>query len=53
MIEKLHKEWSDHMEKESYAPFRGALVAGLVKIEEYYKKTAESDTHIISMGMVS
>ena len=50
-IEKLHKEWSDRMEKESYVSFREALATGLAKIDEYYQTMAESDAHIIAMGM--
>ena len=50
-IETLHKEWSNQIENVKYAPFKEALVAGLKKLEDYYKKTADSDAHIISMGV--
>ena len=31
--------------------FKSALDAGMAKVDEYYKKTAESDVHIMVMRM--
>ena len=36
--------------KPRYAPFVPALKAAMEKLNEYYKRTAESDAHIIAMG---
>jgi hypothetical protein len=38
--------------KEKYTPFKDALKAATAKLEEYYQKTAESDAHILTMGLL-
>jgi hypothetical protein len=37
--------------KDKYAPFEDALDAAAAKIAEYYEKTAESDAHLLAMGL--
>jgi hypothetical protein len=49
-IETLYAAWQSASTKPRYAPFMLALEAAMEKLNEYYKRTAESDAHIISMG---
>lgn len=37
--------------KVKYSPFEDALDAAAAKLAEYYEKTAESDAHILAMGL--
>lgn len=41
--------WASRAEKIKYRPFKDALNAAMAKLDEYYKKTAESDAHIMAM----
>ena len=49
-IEKLHGSWSERANDTNYIQFWPALEAGKEKLNEYYLKTAASDSHIIAMG---
>ena len=50
-IEKMYSAWQKASEKPRYLIFKPALEAAMAKLDEYYKRTAESDAHIIAMGM--
>jgi len=52
-IETLYAAWQSASKKPRYAPFVPALEAAMEKLNEYYKRTAESDAHIITMGSSS
>jgi len=52
-IETLYAAWQSASTKPRYAPFVPALMAAMEKLHEYYKRMAESDAHIISMGLCS
>ncbi|KAF8879420.1 hypothetical protein CPB84DRAFT_1852094 [Gymnopilus junonius] len=49
-IEKLYTEWQKAYDKPCYALFKEALEVVMTKLDEYYKKTAISDAHVIAMG---
>lgn len=51
-LEALHKAWTTRLAREKYKGFTSALQAGLTKIEEYYDRTADSDTYTFSMRCV-
>ena len=51
-IEKMYSAWQKASEKPHYRIFKPALEAAMAKLDEYYKRTAESDAHIIAMGMI-
>jgi len=48
-LEALHKAWSTRSARIKYLAFVTALDAGLVKIAEYYNRTAESDAYTFAM----
>jgi len=48
-IETLHAAWASRAERVKYRSFKDALDAAMAKLNEYYKKTAESDAHILAM----
>jgi hypothetical protein len=50
-IEKMYSAWQKALEKPRYDIFKPALEAAMAKLDEYYQRTAESDAHIIAMGM--
>ena len=50
-IEEMYVEWEQASQKEHYKPFKDALVIAMEKLNEYYQWTADSDPHIIAMGM--
>ena len=50
-IETLHAAWASRVEKFKYRSFKDALNAAMVKLNEYYQKTADSDAHILAMCM--
>ena len=50
-IEKMYSAWQKASEKPRYSIFKPALEATMAKLDEYYQRTAESDAHIIAMGM--
>ena len=49
-LEKLYTTWEKQRELHEVASFRVAIDAAMVKINEYYVKTAESDAHIMAMS---
>ena len=49
----LHASWRNKVEKAKYILFKEALEAAIQKINGYYKKTAESDAHILAMGSLN
>lgn len=51
-LEALHKALTTQLAREKYKGFISALQAGLTKIEEYYDRTADSDTYTFSMRCV-
>jgi len=50
-IEVLYAAWERTSTKEQYTPLLPTLEAEIEKLNGYYQKTAESDAHIIAMGM--
>ncbi|KAF8219872.1 hypothetical protein L208DRAFT_1188116, partial [Tricholoma matsutake] len=48
-LEALHKAWTKRAERIKYIDFVPALNAGLVKIAEYYDRTADSDVYTFAM----
>lgn len=52
-IEVLHNSWFSQADRIKYAPFKVALHAVMNKLNKYYKKTADSDAHILAMHMSS
>jgi hypothetical protein len=48
-LEALHKAWTIRQTREKYKDFLPAMQAGLMKIEEYYNWTSESDVYIFAM----
>ena len=49
-LEKLHAAWQKASDKRRYSCFIRALEAGMAKLDTYYKRSAESDAHIMAMG---
>jgi hypothetical protein len=50
-LEKLYATWEKQRDMPEAKPFKNALDAALKKVNEYYKKTSESDAHIMAMRM--
>ena len=50
-IETLYTAWQSASTKPRYEPFVPALEAAMEKLDEYYTRTAESDAHVIAMGL--
>lgn len=48
-LEKLYTTWESQRKEPTSVPFETAVTAGMEKINEYYVKTAESDSHIMAM----
>ncbi|KAJ7730112.1 ribonuclease H-like domain-containing protein, partial [Mycena maculata] len=48
-LEKLHAEWTSKGSKEKYFPFHEAIEAALYKVDEYYKKTGNSNSYVLAM----
>ena len=48
-IEKLYSSWEKASKKWKYDVFAPALVEGMSKLNEYYEKTAASDSHMMAM----
>jgi hypothetical protein len=46
----MYSSWEKAAEKDRYKPFKPALEAAMKKLNEYYLRTAESNSHIIAMG---
>ena len=51
-IEKLYSAWEKASEKPRYAQFEPALKAAMEKLNEYYERTADTDAHVIAMGIL-
>ena len=49
-LEKLQAAWPKASDKDRYSHFIRALEAGMIKLNTYYKRSAESDAHIMAMG---
>ncbi|KAG6894876.1 hypothetical protein C0992_004193 [Termitomyces sp. T32_za158] len=49
-LEALYEAWSKRQSLAQYSEFLDALAAGILKIEEYYEKTAESHAYTFAMG---
>jgi hypothetical protein len=49
-LEKLYASWEKAASKPRYKSFALALTAGMEKLNSYYKRSAESDAHIMAMG---
>jgi hypothetical protein len=47
----MHASWEKAASKTCYKSFVPALSAGMAKLDEYYQWSAESDTHIMAMGV--
>ena len=52
-LEALHKAWHSQTSKLDYIDFWTGLEASTAKIEEYYKRSADSDVYIMAMCMRS
>ena len=50
-IEALYSAWDKQSKKAKYAHFADALNTTTAKLDDYYTKTAASDTHILAMNM--
>jgi hypothetical protein len=50
-IEKLYVLWEKASTKSQYEGFVLALNAGMAKLNTYYERSAESDAHIMAMGV--
>jgi hypothetical protein len=48
-IEALHSAWDSRSQKPRYKAFAPALNSATKKLDGYYQKTAESDSHIMAM----
>ena len=52
-LERMHVVWEKASNRPRYLSFVTALEAGMQKLDQYYKHSAESDAHIMSMGKSS
>ena len=52
-LERLHVAWEKASNKSRYSLFVPALKAGMLKLDQYYNRSAESDAHIMAMGKIS
>ncbi len=50
-IEEMYVKWEQASQKEHYKPFKDALITVMEKLNVYFQQTADSDAHIIAMGM--
>lgn len=50
-IEKMYSSWEKASKKWKYEAFAPALEEGMSKLNDYYEKTAASDSHIMAMRM--
>ena len=50
-LEKLHAAWMEASHKTRYSHFVPALEVGMAKLDTYYQRSADSDAHIMAMGM--
>src|SRR6202020_3522825 len=50
-LEKLYASWDKAAAKPRYNAFVPALTAGMAKLNTYYQRSAESDAHIMAMGV--
>jgi hypothetical protein len=51
-LEKLYVSWEKASSKPRYHAFAPALDAGMTKLNTYYQRSADSDAHIMAMGIV-
>lgn len=49
-IESLYSSWEKASNRDKYTAFVPALEQGMAKLDDYYKKSAASDAHIMAMG---
>ena len=47
----MYSAWQKALEKPWYSILKPVLEAPMAKLDEYYQGMAESDAHIIAMGM--
>ena len=52
-LERLHVVWKKASNKSHYTLFVPALKAGMQKLDQYYKHSAESNAHIMAMGKLT
>jgi hypothetical protein len=51
-LKKLYASWEKASSKPLYHAFTPALAAGMMKLNTYYQRSANSDAHIMAMGIV-
>jgi hypothetical protein len=51
VLERMHAAWEKISNKPQYSSFIPAPEAGTQKLDQYYQHSAESDAHIMAMGM--
>jgi hypothetical protein len=51
-LKRLFTYWERSAGKACYEAFVPALNAGMAKLNDYYKQSAKSDTHIMAMSDV-
>jgi hypothetical protein len=51
VLERMHAAWEKASNKPRYSTFISALDSGMQKLDQYYQRSAESDAHIMAMGM--
>ena len=52
-LEKLHAEWTANATQDKYSVFHDALNEALLKVDEYYQKTSNSNSYMFAMGALS
>ena len=52
-LERLHVVWEKASNKSCYTLFVPALEAGMQKLNQHYKHSAESNAHIMAMGKLT
>ncbi|KAJ7883860.1 hypothetical protein B0H14DRAFT_3432671 [Mycena olivaceomarginata] len=52
-LEQLHTEWTAKSTKEKYSAFHPAIEEALLKVDEYYQKTSNSNSYMFAIGMLS
>ena len=51
-LERMYAAWEKASSKSCYVFFVPALEAGMAKLDQYYQRSAASDTHIMAMGKI-
>ncbi|KAJ7156688.1 hypothetical protein C8R46DRAFT_1294370 [Mycena filopes] len=49
-LEKLHAEWTVKSNQAKYSVFHDALEQALLKVDEHYQKTSNSNSYMFAMG---